>query len=408
MMTGIMENVSNCRELITCLCCGNDKLKKALDLNKQPLANSYLTKKDEHEEYYPLALNYCPTCTHLQLTHAVNPDLLFKNYLYVSGTTKTLRDYFDYFVSLTNNYFEKQITFTILDIACNDGSQLDAYKKQGHYTYGIDPAENLYKISRKKHHVTCDYFSEAAVNKLPCHEFDIIVAQNVFAHNTYPKTFLETCKKHLSAIGKIFIQTSQADMVKYGQFDTIYHEHISFFNVKSIVALLNGTNLYLQDVVKTNIHGTSYVFVLSQDINHDNSKTLIDQDFANTPEVIENFSRMAISVVSSLKEQLLSYKEHAVFGYGAAAKGNTLLNFGNIDLDYIVDDNTLKHNLYTPGKKIPIVSLNKAIELAENKPIVWIPLSWNFFDEIKKRIKLAQETPATFIKYFPQMEIIKE
>jgi hypothetical protein len=95
-------------------------------------------------------------------------------------------------------------------------------------------------------------------------------------------------------------------------------------------------------------------------------------------------------------------------GYGAAAKGNTLLNFGGIDLDYIVDDNPLKQGLYTPGRKIKIVSLGELLVIAGSKPIVWVPLSWNFFNEIRSRIKLQYREPTTFIRYFPKMEVIME
>lgn len=403
----MIENL-NCKELKTCLCCKSINLTKILDLNNQPLANSYLNNKDDNEDYYPLAVNYCNDCTHLQLTHAVNPDLLFKNYLYVSGTTKTLRDYFDTFVGIVTGYLKNKTTLSVLDIACNDGSQLDSFKKYGHRTYGIDPADNLHQLSSRNHNVVCDYFSKESVSRLTEHKFDVIIAQNVFAHNTYPKLFLKICKDHLSDTGKVFIQTSQADMVKYGQFDTIYHEHISFFNVKSMAALVKNTGLYLQDVLKTDIHGTSYVFVLSQDPTDDNEQVLIEKDFAQTQEVIENFANMANSVVFDLKNELAKHKNSVIIGYGAAAKGNTLLNFGQIDLDVIVDDNPLKHNLYTPGRKIKIVSLSDTASIAKDKHIVWVPLSWNFFNEIKSKVKAISPKSATFIRYFPNLEAIIE
>lgn len=400
-----MTENSNCKEIESCLCCGSKNITTVLDLSKQPLANSYLKSNTDSEDYYPLGVNYCNECSHLQLTHAVNPDLLFKNYLYVSGTTKTLRDYFDSFVQIVSRYMKDSNKLNVLDIACNDGSQLDSFKKFGHNTYGIDPAENLYTLSGENHNIICDYFSECAVKLLKCNEFDVIVAQNVFAHNTYPKQFLEICKKYLSKNGKVFIQTSQADMVKYGQFDTIYHEHISFFNVKSMAALVKNTGLYLQDVLKTDIHGTSYVFVLSQDCNDDNSISLIENDFLHDRKAIENFADMAREVVVNLKNELVKHNDAVIIGYGAAAKGNTLLNFGQIDLDYIVDDNPLKQGLYTPGRKIKIISID---DIPVDKKIVWVPLSWNFFTEIKKRVKNKFTKQTTFIKYFPTLETIVE
>ena len=179
------------KPLTSCLCCNNKNLIKILDLNNQPLANSYLNNKNDLENVYPLGLSYCKDCTHLQLTHAVNPDLLFKHYLYVSGTTETGKRYFDSFVDFTIKYFpNKEQKFSVLDIASNDGSQLDSFKAKGHLTYGIDPAENLYERCAKNHTTICDYLTDEAMQKFG-RKFDIIIAQNVFAHNSYPEEFLK-------------------------------------------------------------------------------------------------------------------------------------------------------------------------------------------------------------------------
>jgi len=181
--------INNAKELNECLCCGSERLKLVLDLNEQPLANSFKKTAEEEEPYFPLRLNICEECTHLQLSHAVDPDLLFKNYLYVSGTSQTLRDYFDWFAKLTQEYFAEPPT-TVLDIACNDGSQLNSFKALGLKTYGIDPAENLHVLSSKEHEVVCDYFKEKYVYHYKNKKLDIITAQNVFAHNDYPLDFL--------------------------------------------------------------------------------------------------------------------------------------------------------------------------------------------------------------------------
>jgi 2-polyprenyl-3-methyl-5-hydroxy-6-metoxy-1,4-benzoquinol methylase len=384
--------MNNCKELTKCLCCDGDNLTQVLDLKEQPLANSYTQSKLESEEFFPLGLNYCNDCTHLQLTHAVNPDLLFKNYLYVSGTTKTLKQYFDDFVSLVAENSQPtsvQSTLSVLDIACNDGSQLDSFKRYGYETYGIDPAENLHVLSSKNHKVVCDYLSEDAIQKLGKDKFNVIVAQNVFAHNTYPKDFLETCKNHLAKNGRIFIQTSQADMVKYGQFDTVYHEHISFFNIRSMSHLAKRVGLALTNVIRTSVHGTSYVFVFSANLDEDKSSELIQTEYHQTFSAVEEFSTNANLTIRKLKAEIAKYKQdgYLIVGYGAAAKGNTILNFGNIELDYIVDDNPLKHHLFTPGTKIPIVPFDYITSINKSEEVVWLPLAWNFFSEIKENIK---------------------
>ena len=175
-------NIENAKELTECLCCGNKNLSMTLDLGVQPMANSYLKSPDEEELKFPLVLNLCRNCFHLQLSHAVNPDLLFRNYLYVSGTSQTLKDYFDWFANYSFDYFSERPK-AVLDIACNDGTQLNSWKKLGLATYGIDPATNLHPISSAEHEVVLDYFTDEYVEHYKSKNLDIINAQNVFAHN---------------------------------------------------------------------------------------------------------------------------------------------------------------------------------------------------------------------------------
>ena len=387
-------------EISDCLCCGGSNLYKVLDLNDQPLANSYLNDETGSELTFPLAVNFCNDCTHIQLTHAVNPDLLFKNYLYVSGTTKTLREYFDWFVDFVES---RVLGKTVLDIACNDGTQLDSFKHRGYNTYGIDPAENLYGLSSKNHGVVCDYFNKDNLDKFDT-KFDVIVAQNVFAHNTYPKQFLEDCKEILNDDGCIFIQTSQADMVLNNQFDTIYHEHISFFSVESFCALAKRVGLNVIEVARTDIHGTSFVFVLSNS-RTDKSIEYIQQEVRLTPEIMENYADTCrrITKEATDKIQELRSEGYRIVGYGAAAKGNTFLNFSKMYLDYIVDDNQLKQGLYSPGSKIKILSPDALLN--EEGLVCVVPLAWNFFNEIKQKVLDRKKDNIVFLKYFPEVVI---
>lgn len=392
-----------------CFCCGNNNLKTVLDLGNQPLANDYHNNLVLQEEY-PLKLNLCDKCFHLQLSHTVNPDLMFKHYLYVSGTTQTLRDYFDVFAKKTLEYNPK--AKNILDIASNDGTQLDSYKKLGLNTYGIDPAENLYGDAvTKGHNIVCDYFNINTIDKFGDTKFDIITAQNVFAHNKYTVDFLLSCNELMTDQSVLFIQTSQANMVLNNEFDTIYHEHLSFFNTKSMKTLVERCGLVLSDVFKTDIHGTSYVFVITKKdlglkgtqemLNFEESKGLYD--VLTYPE----YALKCYKATYDLKNKLEQLKKegYTLVGYGAAAKGNTLLNFGKIKLDIIIDDNPLKQNLFTPGMNIPIHSSDYISNMLEDK-VVFIPLAWNFYTEIKSRIKAKRDNPNDlFIKYFPTLEI---
>ena len=154
-----MTTMQDAKQLTECLCCGSERLKLVLDLKEQPMANSFKASPEDSELFFPLKLNICEDCTHLQLSHAVNPDLLFKNYLYVSGTSKTLKDYFDWFAGYSAEFFAEPPK-AVLDIACNDGTQLNSWKALGLKTYGIDPAENLHPISSAEHEVVCDYFTD--------------------------------------------------------------------------------------------------------------------------------------------------------------------------------------------------------------------------------------------------------
>ena len=398
--------MSNFTEKKDCVCCGKSNLSLVLDLNNQPLANSY-HKEDEILEEYPLGLNLCDDCYHLQLTHIVNPDLLFKNYLYCSGTTQTLRDNFEWFSNFVLE--DAPVCKSVLDIACNDGTQLDCFKEKGVETYGIDPAENLYELSSKNHDVKCEYFDSVFFGFL----FDVIIAQNVFAHNSDPKKFLDDCCELMDDDSRLYIQTSQAHMVQNNQFDTVYHEHISFFNINSFNELVKRTNLNLIDVIKTPVHGVSYLFVLSKKkMNEHRIQNLIDVERETglySKKTYDDYKRNILNIVESFKDIVGSVSgKYPVIGYGAAAKGNTFLNFADVKLDYVIDDNELKQGLYTPGTNIEIKSVELLKEYGEEDRILFVPLAWNFYDEIRKRIKKVRDNKNDrFLKYFPNIEVEK-
>jgi hypothetical protein len=337
---------------------------------------------------------------------------MYKNYLYVSGTTQTLKDYFDDFAAKTLEYVPN--AKNILDIACNDGTQLDSYQRLGLQTFGIDPAENLYVESMLKgHDIICDYFNTETVGVFDGY-FDIITAQNVFAHNRYTVDFLNACKEVMHDGSVLFIQTSQANMVLNNEFDTIYHEHLSFFNTNSMKTLVERCGLVLSDVFKTDIHGTSYVFVITKTDFLGKTGTQEMLEFEEEKGLYNiltypDYASKCYKTTFELKDILNKYKNqgYKLVGYGAAAKGNTLLNFGKIDLDYIIDDNPLKQNLLTPGMDIPIYSSLKLLELSDSDKVIFVPLAWNFFKEIKTRIEDKRKNENDlFVKYFPTLQIL--
>lgn len=397
------------KELSECLCCGSKNLTMTLDLGVQPMANSFIESVDELELTFPLVLNLCRDCFHLQLSHAVDPDLLFRNYLYVSGTTKTLRDYFDWFAKETLGYF-KESPKTVLDIACNDGSQLNSFKSLGLKTYGVDPATNLHKLSSANHDVICDYFTAKHVDYYQLQHLDIITAQNVLAHNDYPLDFLLQCKKIMHDNSVLFIQTSQADMIKNNEFDTIYHEHLSFFCANSMNELAGRAGLYLIDIRKTPIHGNSYVFVFSKTPRENNVEQILLEERnqgLQSPITYIRYARQAQQVVVDLKETIAKYRGlgYVIAGYGAAAKGMTLLNYGDIYLDFIIDDNPLKQGKFTPGTHDPVESIDM-LDNCDDLNVAFVPLAWNFFTEIRANIKRKRDRKDdVFIRYFPTISV---
>jgi len=409
-----LESNMDYTEITQCRACTNPDLKTILDLHDQPLANSYHT--GEQLKNYPLKLNLCDKCFHLQLSIVVNPDLMFKNYLYVSGTSKTLRDYFDYFAERVTNDNPHNRSPKILDIACNDGSQLDSFKKLGWITHGVDPAENLHQTALDKdHHVICDYWTPEVAEKLveELHSFEVITAQNVFAHTHDIHSFLLNCKKVMHTLTKLYIQTSQADMVSNGEFDTIYHEHLSFFSLRSMIAAAHHAGLRITDVFKTPIHGNSYVFVLELPAENEEEYPSVtkmheseEEEGRYSVDTYIKYANNCQNIVDSLTTQLDKYRRQdiPIIGYGAAAKGNTFLNFGHINLDYIVDDNPLKWNLLTPGMDIPIKDPQTLT--TESGPIVVVPLAWNFYREISKKVKnYRPDKENIFVRYFPKLQV---
>ena len=338
----------------------------------------------------------------------VNPDLMFKKYLYVSGTSKTLHEYFEQFVSLCEAYGVTK--GKVLDIACNDGTQLDKFKKRGWTTFGVDPAENLYELSRREHEIVCGYWNDKTAKSFE-ETFDIITAQNVFAHVHDVHSFLKDCSSVLVPGGKVFIQTSQADMIIDSQFDTIYHEHLSFFNSKSMKECANLNGFSLIDVKRVSVHGGSYVFVLKKgEYSELLANKEIDREFKNgvyNPKTYLEYARNCQRVVTDFRKQVEEFRSegYKIIGYGAAAKGNTFLNFADISLDYIVDDNPLKQGLLTPGMNIPIRS-GEELKEEDHSKIVVVPLAWNFFEEIRKRADEVTGTSLTYIKYFPEVVVV--
>ena len=407
-MAFVMENNEQAEPILECIACGSTDLKHVLDLGSQPLANSYKDKADDSELYFPLAINRCNHCYHVQLTHRVNPDLMFKDYSYVSGTAKTQLEYFDQFADFAaEKYGTKPIT--VLDIGCNDGSQLNAFQDKGAETYGVDPAENLFPTSSQRHKVVCGYFTGKEFKHT---KFDVITCQNAFAHNFNQLELLENVREVMHNDSVMLATTSQCDMILNGEFDTIYHEHLSFYNIKSIDALCKRAGLNLIDVIKSPVHGTSYIFIISKGRKASATiKNLIDIETnagLYSPETYDMYARQCIYNVNQFTSiiQMMRREGKTVVGYGAPAKGNTLMNFAKEGPDFIIDDNPLKQNKFVPGMGIPIYGSSYLHNFKDKKGLVFVPLAWNFYKEIKgKIISMRPDGQDYFVRYFPEVDV---
>jgi nucleoside-diphosphate-sugar epimerase/ubiquinone/menaquinone biosynthesis C-methylase UbiE len=224
---------------VPCVVCGHKHMVDVLDLHTQPLANDFRSSAEEAAkcERFPLKLVRCPRCFHSQLSYLVDRGYLFSHYLYASGTSASLQVHFSWLaekIISESAHSQAGQVGTILEIASNDGSQLDQFKKRGWKTIGVDPAANIAETAKAKGHtIHVGFWSVDTFPLPPANEIDAIVAQNVFAHVFDPTEFLRAAFRTMGPNTKLYLQTSQCEMYESGQFDTVYHEHVSFFTAHS-------------------------------------------------------------------------------------------------------------------------------------------------------------------------------
>jgi len=390
--------------LLNCVACNEIISEVTLDLGNQPLANDFLETATGFETY-PLKLMRCGKCFHSQLSIAVNPSRLFRNYSYISGTSETLSKYFDFMVKKIISDFG--LTGKILDIGSNDGSFLSKFIKTNWNSFGVDPAVNLIPISISKGVLTLPTFFNQKTAQLLAPDYDAVVAMNIFAHTDNPLEILLGIKECLKESGRAYIQTSQAEMFFTGEFDTVYHEHISFFNVKSMRALIERAGLYLDKVSIVPIHGGSYLWEITKKppITLQYSREEYeDQHGLFSSGIYENFAKIATGRVSDVQKIIENYRANkfTIVTYGAAAKGNTFLNFANIKLDYIFDDTPQKIGRYSPAGGC-IVSSPNSLQDIKDPALIIIP-AWNFKSEILNKIRnLRKNTKDQYLTYFPEI-----
>jgi len=364
----------------------------AIDFKETLLANNYAVT-----ETFPLAVNRCTECFHLQLAYGVDPKVLFSDYPYRSGVSKTFVDFCEFFANLTIATTVKSKdgpVSKVLDIACNDGTQLNAFKGRGLDTYGVDPAENVTAIAKGNGHTVFQSRLED-IGYAGGHIFDILTAQNVLAHTTTPLLFLQKCRQLMGFNSRLFLTTSQANLVLNTEFDSIYHEHISYFNARSLEILLNRAGLYLLDLQTNPIHGTSYIAIVGKEPKPQriSARAEFETDMGlylpGTYSIWEKQVRLKIEIAKRTIEEYRN--EFTVVGCGAAAKGITFLNIAGIKPDHLLDTTPAKWGKTACGVRIE--RFDKLQEFPKEKKLLLLILAWNFEREVRKNIARMRQNP---------------
>ena len=376
-----------------CRSCGNTDLKRVVSLGYQPLANNLLGKKEEKCQLYPLEVNYCDKCHNCQLSVSINPKKMFSNYLYTSSTSKVFREHF---VQAAIKYSEtlklnKNKSY-IIDIGSNDGVALKPFLELGFKKLlGIEPAKNLAKIANKNKIKTFNGFLEKKNLKKIKKNADLILASNVFAHSDKLKEMAECMFSLLGKKGTIVIEIQYLmNTLKDLTFDNIYHEHYNYWSLTSLVNFFNQFEAKIFRSEKIDTHGGSLRIYVKKDnkvkIETSVKKILKEEENFGIKnyKTYQEFGKKVYKIRNNVLKNIKKLKKNnkAIVGYGAPAKATTALNFFGIsnEIEFIVEDNKLKHNKFIPGVKIPIKNKSQ-IKTNNNTLLV---LAWNFYNDIKK------------------------
>ena len=376
-----------------CRSCGNTNLKRFISLGFHPLANNLLKKQKEKCEFYPLEVNYCNECHNCQLSVSVDAKKMFSNYLYTSSTSKIFKDHF---VRASKKYI-KDLKLSrkksyIIDVGSNDGVALKPFLELGFKkVLGIEPAKNLAKLANKNRIRTFNGFLEKKNLYKIKKNADLILASNVFAHSDKLKEMAECMLKLLSKKGTLIIEVQYLiNTLKDLTFDNIYHEHYNYWSLTSLVNFFNQFNAKIFKSEQVNTHGGSLRIYIKKDmkVKVENSVTQMLKNEENFGikefKTYKDFGEKVYNIRNNVRKNIKNLKREnkSIIGYGAPAKATTALNFFGIsnEIDFIVEDNKLKHNKFIPGVQIPIKNKSKI----KNKNNTLIVLAWNFFQDIKK------------------------
>lgn len=403
-----------------CRFCGNELKDTFVNLGLSPVSTEYLSKENSKkgEMFYPLHVQVCSQCFLVQAEVYSSPEKIFNDYRYLSSNSMMWLNHAKNYVSMITKKLNLDNNSQVVEIASNDGYLLQYFNEIGIKNYGIEPAENCAEIARKKGiDVVCDFFGKEMAEKLSIErgKADLILGNNVLAHVPDINGFVEGISILLKSTGSVTMEFPHLlNLIKYVQFDTIYHEHFSYLSLFTISQVFKKHGLKIYDVEKLSTHGGS-IRIYAEHVENNipvsnNVASIISEEIEFGINKIETYSAFEEKVrnikyktMQTLSEIVLSGKK--LIAYGAAAKGNTFLNYCGISKEYfpfIVDVTPEKQGLKLPGTLIDIVSEDEIIKF---KPDYIAILPWNWKTEIIQRLEFTREWGCKFITFIPDIEI---
>ncbi|MDO8510312.1 MAG: class I SAM-dependent methyltransferase [bacterium] len=401
-----------------CRVCGSRDVLPFLDLGDQPHGDSYLAKSEllKKEPYYPLRACFCSTCSTVQIDYTVPKEIMFENYVYMSGTTKTLRAHFEESTERLIKRFGLKEDDLVVDIGSNDGTWLECYQGSGIRTLGIDGAKNLAKIANEKGIETWDvFFNKKIADKVIAKkgEANLVTAAGVFFHLEELHSVTEGIAALIGERGVLCVQAIYlGEMLRIGAFDQIYHEHLTYWTLRSIEYLLSLYNLEVFSVQLLPIHGGTAEYLIAKKGTRPAEASVAamrrDEKARELGELetYEDFAKRVWEIKKEVVSVLKKFKSQGrkVFALGAPIKGATLLNSFGIGTDLIecaVEVNPLKIGKYMPGVRLPIRD-----EAQAGRPDAYFVLAWNFLPELLKKMKNYIEAGGAFIVPVPKVIVI--
>lgn len=409
--------MENCYEKLNCRICGSADLEAVLDLGEMPLANAFLHEGSlsEEEMRFPLLVDFCRNCFLVQLRHIVSGEVLFKNYHYATSASLPLVKHFYALADEIADEYVNSPDDLVVEIGSNDGALLSRIKDRCR-VLGVDPADNITEtaISHSVPTIT-DFFTTALAKKIRSESGSarVVTANNVLAHIDDIRDVFSGVKELLADDGRFIFEVHWVgNLLTEGGFDQIYHEHLYYHSLHSVRALLRSLGMIVNDIRLVPTHGQSMRIYagktgesspsVSEFLDREVTMGLTTSDtYVNFSEKIESNRKKLVELLSRLKAD-----GKKIVGYGAPAKGNTLLNYFNIGpevLDFITDTTPEKQGTYTPGTHIPVVSPER---LETGTPGYVLLLSWNYADAILEKEKSLRARGVKFIIPVPDVRVV--